>query len=687
MDKEMSYRKRLLSKFSYSIINCRFLNRWVVLLIDLFLATVAGWLSFTIAAYLIDSDIFIRIGLRAAALSFVTSLIAFVITGTYKGILRYTTSEEIWKLCSAILLKMAVEVPLILLLRKHIGFYQSISNAKILLIEFLSLGTTLAAISFSRAFLVALFKYSLRTQQAQIINIFVYGTDDKSISSIQYVEGCQTADYKVVGLIRLSDKVSYHNIAGKRVYYIKDMDYLRYITEKNDVKALVFPSKLSAVNHKEDLIPFFLKLGVKILTVPETGEIENGETLSAPLKEIRIEDLLGREEVEIDMSSIAEFLGGKRVLVTGAAGSIGSELCRLISGFEVEKLVMLDNAETPMHNLNLEFNDIIKRHKDALSKEDPIAVANDRFEERFEFFICDVRNKIRLERAFNLWHPDIIFHAAAYKHVPMMELNPTEAVRVNVLGTRNMAQLAVRYGVEKMIMISTDKAVNPTNVMGATKRVAEIYTQSLSRAIQNGEVEGKTKFITTRFGNVLGSNGSVIPHFKEQIASGGPVTVTHKDIVRYFMSIPEACRLVLEASTLGKGYEIFVFDMGKPVKIADLAENMIRLAGYVPGKDIEIRYTGLRPGEKLYEELLNTKENTLPTTNKKIFLAKVREFPFSDVEKNVDALVDLATRVDLLGSVRKMKEMVPEYKSKNSVYEQLDRFQPAPDGETVLGGE
>lgn len=687
MDKEMSYRKRLLSKFSYSIINCRFLNRWVVLLIDLFLATVAGWLSFTIAAYLIDSDIFIRIGLRAAALSFVTSLIAFVITGTYKGILRYTTSEEIWKLCSAILLKMAVEVPLILLLRKHIGFYQSISNAKILLIEFLSLGTTLAAISFSRAFLVALFKYSLRTQQAQIINIFVYGTDDKSISSIQYVEGCQTADYKVVGLIRLSDKVSYHNIAGKRVYYIKDMDYLRYITEKNDVKALVFPTKLAAVNRKEDLIPFLLKLGVKILTVPETGEIENGETLSAPLKEIRIEDLLGREEVEIDMSSIAEFLGGKRVLVTGAAGSIGSELCRLISGFEVEKLVMLDNAETPMHNLNLEFNDIVKRHKDALSKEDLIAVANDRFEERFEFFICDVRNKIRLERAFNLWHPDIIFHAAAYKHVPMMELNPTEAVRVNVLGTKNIAQLAVRYGVEKMIMISTDKAVNPTNVMGATKRVAEIYTQSLSRAIQNGEIEGKTKFITTRFGNVLGSNGSVIPHFKEQIASGGPVTVTHKDIVRYFMSIPEACRLVLEASTLGKGYEIFVFDMGKPVKIADLAENMIRLAGYVPGKDIEIRYTGLRPGEKLYEELLNTKENTLPTTNKKIFLAKVREFPFSDVEKNIDALVDLATRVDLLGSVRKMKEMVPEYKSKNSVYEQLDRFQPAPEEEAVLGNE
>lgn len=674
MDSEKSCRNGFLTKLSYSIIHFRFLNRWVVLLIDLLLATLAGWVSFTIAAYLIDSDIFIKIGFRAASLSFVTSLIAFIITGTYKGILRYTTSEEIWKLCSAILLKMAIEVPLILLLRKHLGFYKSISNAKILLIEFLSLGTTLAAISFSRAFLVALFRYSLRTQQAQICNTFVYGTDDKSISSIQYVEGCQTADYKVVGLIRLSDKVSYHNIAGKRVYYIKDMDYLRYITEKNDVKALVFPSKISAVNHKDDLIPFFLKLGVRILTVPETGEIENGDGLSAPLKEIKIEDLLGREEVGIDMSSIANFLGGKKVLVTGAAGSIGSELCRLVSGFDVEKLIMLDNAETPMHNLNLEFNDIVKRHKDSLPKDDPVALANDKFEDKFEFFICDVRNKTRLERAFNLWHPDIIFHAAAYKHVPMMELNPTEAIRVNVMGTMNVAQLAVQYGVEKMVMISTDKAVNPTNVMGATKRVAEIYTQSLSRAILNGEVQGKTKFITTRFGNVLGSNGSVIPLFKEQIAAGGPVTVTHKDIVRYFMSIPEACRLVLEAAALGQGYEIFVFDMGKPVKISDLAENMIRLAGYKPGEDIQIQYTGLRPGEKLYEELLNTKENTLPTKNKKIFLAKVREFPYSEVEKNVEELIELASKIDLFSSVKKMKEMVPEYKSRNSVYEQLDKM-------------
>lgn len=676
MIKEQSYRKELLKKFSYSVVHFKFVNRWLVLLMDLLLATGAALLAFVIVAYLIDQFHFVSIGLRAAIIAFATSLVAFLLTGTYKGILRYTTSQELWVLCYAILVKMAIEVPLILLLRRHIGFSESTSNAKILLIEFLNLGTTLAFLSFSRAFLVAIFNYSQRLQQKAISNILVFGMEEKSVSCIQYLENQRDASYNVVGMVKLADTVGYHNIAGKRVYYIKDLDYLQTIIEKNDIKAMVFPSKISAVNHKDDLIPFALKHGVRILTVPEAGEIENGDGLNAPLKEIRIEDLLGREEVKVDMAAVSAFLNGKRVMVTGAAGSIGSELCRLISGFDVEKLVMLDNGETPMHNLNLEFNEIIKRHKDSLPQDDPLAVANDNFGEKFEFFICDVRNKIRLERAFKLWKPQIIFHAAAYKHVPMMELNPTEAVRVNVLGTRNIAQLAVQYGVEKMIMVSTDKAVNPTNVMGASKRIAEIYTQSLSRAILNGEVEGKTQFVTTRFGNVLGSNGSVIPHFKEQIAAGGPVTVTHPDIVRYFMSIPEACRLVLEAATLGKGYEIFVFDMGKPVKISDLAENMIRLAGYTPGVDIKIQYTGLRPGEKLYEELLNTKENTLPTSNKKIFLAKVREYPYAEVEQNVDTLVDLATRVDLIGTVRKMKEIVPEYKSKNSIYEQLDRLEP-----------
>ena len=656
IDKDTSLRHKLLKRLSSAIVNFRFLNRWLVLLMDLVLATGAALLAFVIVAYLIDQYHFVQIGVRAAALSFCTSLVAFLLTGTYKGILRYTTSQEVWKLCYATIVKMAIEVPLILLFRKHLGFGPETSNAKILLIEFLNLGTTLSFLAFSRAFLVALFKYSSSMQHLEISNILVYGTGDGSISCIQYLENIHNASYNVVGLIQLTDKIKYHNIAGKKVFYVKDLEYLEKIIEKKNVKAIVFPSQISAVNQKDNLVPFALKHGIKIFAVPETSEIAGGSTITAPLKEIRIEDLLGRDEVEIDETAVSGFLKGKRVMVTGAAGSIGSELCRLISGFDVEKLVMLDSAETPMHNLTLELNGGIKDS------------------DKFEFFICDVRNKVRLERAFNLWHPQIIFHAAAYKHVPMMELNPTEAVRVNVLGTRNIAQLAVQYGVEKMIMVSTDKAVNPTNVMGASKRIAEIYTQSLSRAIINGEVKGTTKFITTRFGNVLGSNGSVIPRFKEQIAAGGPVTVTHKDIVRYFMSIPEACRLVLEAATLGQGYEIFVFDMGKPVKISDLAENMIRLAGYTPGVDIKIEYTGLRPGEKLYEELLNTKENTLPTTNKKIFLAKVREFPYAEVDRDVQDLIDMASRVDIISTVRKMKKMVPEYKSKNSVFEQLDKM-------------
>ena len=656
MDKDTSLRHKLLKKLSSAIVNFRFLNRWLVLLMDLVLATGAALLAFVIVAYLIDQYHFVQIGVRAAILSFFTSLVAFLLTGTYKGILRYTTSQEVWKLCYATIVKMAIEIPLILLFRKHLGFGPETSNAKILLVEFLNLGTTLSFLAFSRAFLVALFRYSSSMQHVEISNILVYGTGDGSISCIQYLENIHNASYNVVGLIQLTDKIKYHNIAGKKVLYVKDLEYLEKIIDKKNVKAIVFPSQISAVNQKDNLVPFALKRGIKIFAVPETSEIAGGSTITAPLKEIRIEDLLGRDEVEIDQAAVSAFLKGKRVMVTGAAGSIGSELCRLISGFDVEKLVMLDSAETPMHNLTLELNGGIKDS------------------DKFEFFICDVRNEVRLERAFNLWHPQIIFHAAAYKHVPMMELNPTEAVRVNVLGTRNIAQLAVQYGVEKMIMVSTDKAVNPTNVMGASKRIAEIYTQSLSRAIMNKEVEGTTRFITTRFGNVLGSNGSVIPRFKEQIAAGGPVTVTHKDIVRYFMSIPEACRLVLEAATLGQGFEIFVFDMGKPVKISDLAENMIRLAGYTPGVDIKIEYTGLRPGEKLYEELLNTKENTLPTTNKKIFIAKVREFPYAEVDKDVKELIDMASRVDIISTVRKMKKMVPEYKSRNSVFEQLDKM-------------
>ena len=354
------------------------------------------------------------------------------------------------------------------------------------------------------------------------------------------------------------------------------------------------------------------------------------------------------------MTEIATSLKGKVVLVTGAAGSIGSELCRQLCTFNLKQLILFDSAETPMHNIRLELEETFPQVE-------------------FTPVMGDIRMIDRVESLFLRFQPQYVFHAAAYKHVPLMEENPCEAVHTNVYGTRNVADMAVKYNVDKFIMISTDKAVNPTNVMGASKRLAEIYVQSLSIAISKGLHPGKTRFITTRFGNVLGSNGSVIPRFREQLAKGGPLTVTHPDIIRYFMTIPEACRLVLEAAFMGKGNEIFVFDMGTPVKIADLARRMIELAGLIPGEDIEIQYTGLRPGEKLYEELLATKENVLPTNNAKIYRAQVREYDYNDICSVMSPLITLAIKVDKIGTVQMMKGIVPEFKSKNSEYEVLDK--------------
>lgn len=386
----------------------------------------------------------------------------------------------------------------------------------------------------------------------------------------------------------------------------------------------------------------------------ETEELHKGEIRPPRLTQVRIEDLLGREEIKINMQNIQRELQGKIVLVTGAAGSIGSEICRQLCTFGLKELVLFDMAETPMHNIRLELEENFPDVK-------------------FTPVVGDIRVVPRLRWLMRTYQPQVVFHAAAYKHVPLMEENPCEAVLANVVGTRNLADLAVEFGVERFVMISTDKAVNPTNVMGASKRLAEIYVQTLSMSIARGEIQGKTKFITTRFGNVLGSNGSVIPRFREQLMKGGPLTVTHPDIIRYFMTIPEAVRLVLEAGVMGEGNEIFVFDMGKPVKIADLARRMIELAGLVPDKDIKIEFTGLRPGEKLYEELLATKENTLPTPNKKIFRAHVREYDRDEVVAAIDHLKEIAQTVDRMETVKCMKSIVPEFKSQNSDFEKLDK--------------
>lgn len=393
---------------------------------------------------------------------------------------------------------------------------------------------------------------------------------------------------------------------------------------------------------------------VRMLVVPSMDEIKDGKLNFRNLPEVRIEDLLGREEIEINMEEIAGALSGKTVLVTGAAGSIGSEICRQLCSFGLKHLILFDCAETPMHNIRLELEEKFPDVK-------------------FSPIVGDVRMLARIESVFVRFLPQVVFHAAAYKHVPLMEENPCESIHTNVLGTRNVADLSLKYGAGKFVMISTDKAVNPTNVMGASKRLAEMYVQSLGSAIRKREYAGRTVFITTRFGNVLGSNGSVIPRFREQLAKGGPLTVTHPDIIRYFMTIPEACRLVLEAAFMGKGDEIFVFDMGTPVKIADLAKRMIQLAGLVPEKDIEIKYTGLRPGEKLFEELLATKENTLPTTNKKIYRAAVRKYIYREIAEAIDELVEVAASVDKMETVRLMKKLVPEFRSQQSEYQILDK--------------
>ncbi|HNY05174.1 MAG TPA: nucleoside-diphosphate sugar epimerase/dehydratase [Candidatus Egerieousia sp.] len=661
-----------LRHLSQVVVNSKFVNRWFVFAFDVLASTFATTITYTIIGYFINSPALVFSYLNVVLISLVASASAFLIFGTYRGILRYTSSQEIWKLSVAVFSKCIILFGLFAALDGKIGF--TIDLTRVLIVEFLDIVATMSVLVFTRVVLVYIYNLSLSQLNRNKINVLIYDDGDKSVFVANYLANTHWSKYNVCGYVKITNTVAKHILSGIKVYSVLNMKFLAHIVEKRNIHAIVFPTQISAATEKDRVVEFAIKHDVKVLLFPPIDEINNGANFKASLKEINVEDLLGRDEIEINMDKIKEFIEGKRVMVTGAAGSIGSELCRLISGFNIKRLIMLDSAETPMHNLMLEFDKIVKRHNSEMEEQNdnPESLLDD-YKDRFTFIIGDVRSRIRIEKVFDKERPQIIFHAAAYKHVPMMELNPCEAIGVNVQGTMIVADNAVKYGTEKMIMISTDKAVNPTNVMGASKRIAEIYVQSLSRAIVSGEVKGSTKFITTRFGNVLGSNGSVIPRFKDEIANGGPVTVTHKDIVRYFMSIPEACRLVLEAATMGEGYEIFVFDMGRPVKIADMAKNMIRLAGYEPDVDIKIEYTGLRPGEKLYEELLNTKENTIATSHKKIFKAKVREFPYDQVVKNLDELRVFARQMEIVETVKKMKEIVPEYKSRNSVFEQLDK--------------
>ena len=482
-------------------------------------------------------------------------------------------------------------------------------------------------------------------------NVLVYGVGVKSVSLIARLQN--SSQYKIVGFLQFGRSSVTHVISEKKTYYVSTEAEFNDAISDVDADAILFATEDDARLEKDRMIKYALAGGIKLLFAPEIDEMVDGK-VSHNLRNIEIEDLLMRPEIKISMEEIIANFRGKTVMVTGAAGSIGSELTRQLATFGVKELVLFDNAETPMHNLRLELEE--------------------KFPElNFIPVIGDVRQVARLDYAFRKWRPQVVFHAAAYKHVPLMEDNPCEAVLVNVAGSRNVADKCIEYDVEKMVMVSTDKAVNPTNIMGCTKRLAEIYVQSMGLAMEQGKKAGKTKFVTTRFGNVLGSNGSVIPRFREQIAKGGPVTVTHPEITRFFMTIPEACRLVMEAATMSTGNQIFVFDMGESVKIDDLARRMIYLAGFKPDVDIKIEYSGLRPGEKLYEEVLSNNENTLPTDHSRIRIAKVREYDYTDALAGVDELERLSRAVEINDMVRLMKDIVPEFISKNSKFAEFDK--------------
>jgi FlaA1/EpsC-like NDP-sugar epimerase len=493
--------------------------------------------------------------------------------------------------------------------------------------------------------------YELTTLDARAIRVLIYGEMEGGVGLAKLIRSQSPARFNVKGFIAPDGKYNSHNrVMGLRVY--NSTDDIAQIAKHLHVEAvLVAAPRKEEFRNDQKLQDQLLGAGIKIFMSESAKEVDvkdgelqdNQQDDGLHLKEVSVEDLLPRDEIRVDMKSVGELLTGRRVMITGAAGSIGSEMVRQIAAYQPEAMMLIDQAETPDHDLMLMMQ---KRFPKVQS----------------EVVVTSICKQDRMEAIFKEFRPDYVFHAAAYKHVPMMEGNPSEAVQNNVYGTKVIADLSVKYGVKKFVMVSTDKAVNPTNVMGCSKRICEIYVQALDKTCQ-------TQFVTTRFGNVLGSNGSVIPLFKKQIRNGGPVTVTDENIVRYFMLIPEACKLVLEAGTKGNGGEIFVFDMGKPVRIADLAKRMIKLSG---AKNVEIKYTGLRPGEKLYEEVLNDKEGTKPTFHEKIRIAEVRSYEFAEVSKDIDELIEISKGYDNMATVKKMKEIVPEYKSNNSVYEELD---------------
>lgn len=630
-------------------VSLKYLPRWLVLLVDV-LTVIFSYSACSFFTTQLSIDIntvntaFDMVFILPSFIFILVQVFYFWLYHTYSGILRYSSFVDTAKLLLAVLSNVATF--LIINLASEIFFGYQIYRYSALI--------SYGILTFFLLFIIRLiaknaFEY-FSLNSGKVTPVMIYGTQSAGIGIAKMLRVNMEANYKLVGFIDTDKETKSKILMGVRVYDLTEENVKRVISKKAKA-VIVSPLKMANINPKTDL-DIFINNGLAILSVPPVTVRDGAMPSPKDIKSVQIEDLLERPQITISTDDISKELRGKVVLVTGAAGSIGSEIVKQSASFNPKLIVLVDQAETPMHELMLK----VKTNTSNVN---------------FAIFLGDIRNQQRMEQMMSTFQPDIIFHAAAYKHVPLMEDNPTESVETNVKGTKIIADLAVKYEVSRFVMISTDKAVNPTNVMGASKRIAEIYVQSLNNhLISNGEVS--TRFITTRFGNVLGSNGSVIPLFRRQIEHKGPVTVTHPNIIRYFMTIPEACMLVLEAGTVGEGGEIYIFDMGEPVKILDLATKMIRLAGYIPGVDISIEFTGLRPGEKLYEELLNNKEITKETQHPKIMVANVREYNYLDVSNKIDELIECSQYGKPLLCVSKMKAIVPEFKSNNSQYEKLD---------------
>ena len=629
-------------KIFHRYLSAKVLPIWTILLIDVLIIVVSSLLAYALrydfrSIFLESSTID-----KTIVWTVIVNLVFFRVFRTYSNVLRFSSFIDIMR----IFVSLTVSYALLMISSVLLASYLDIRLAPVSVL-FMAYIISFAIMSCSRI-VVKMFYELLNFDGSHSANVFIYGAKEAGVNIAKALRVNLRNHYRLHGFIADEPELINKVMMGVKVFP-NDESLIDVLNDRDVHTIIISPAKMEELK-KSDMADRLLAHNIKLMTAPPLSEW-SGQTLNrTQFKEIQIEDLLQRDPIEIDIHKVASHLEGKRVMITGAAGSIGSEIMRQVASFNPYKLILVDQAETPLHDIRLELQD---RWRDIDA----------------ETIIADISNATRMEDIFKEYQPQYIFHAAAYKHVPMMEDNVSESIQINVFGTRTLADLAVKYGAEKFVMISTDKAVNPTNVMGCSKRICEIYVQSLAKKLQEkgGHV---TQFITTRFGNVLGSNGSVIPRFRDQIQRGGPVTVTHPEIIRYFMTIPEACRLVLEAGSMGNGGEIYIFDMGKPVKIVDLAKRMISLSGRT---DVKIEFTGLRHGEKLYEELLNVKELTKPTYHEKIMIATVREYDYDEVKQRIQKLIEVSYTYDQMQIVAAMKDIVPEFISKNSCFEALDK--------------